>query len=56
MLPHHVHRREPSVIAHVELRAEVDEDDARGRQACRLKAAAALKTAAGLKAAVAWRE
>ena len=56
MLPHHVHRREPSVIAHVELRAEVDEDDARGRQACRLKAAAALKTAEALKAAVAWRE
>ena len=56
MLPHHVHRREPSRIAHVELRAEVHEDDARGRQACTWKTTAALETAASLKTAVAWRE
>jgi hypothetical protein len=41
MPPHHVHRREASVIAHVELRAEVDEDHTRGRQACRSGKAAA---------------
>ena len=48
MLPHHVHRREPSRIAHVELRAEVHEDDTRGRQACTWKTTA-VETAAALK-------
>ena len=49
MLPYHVHRREPSRIAHVELRAEVHEDDARGRKACTWKITGGVGNSGGVK-------